>query len=214
MVISALYVDRIPTGFIAWAPTLKAYAPVLDETRLTWKAETQPALEAISSVITEPDYYARLLQLWSQESSRTSSTTELRSDNSTFIKSLAKLFGKAPWTAALAIVEPMMSDPDKYKQRAAAELLAGLLRGAKHWPPSEANAVWDWALAGLQRTFGALKPDTLPCWEGFFSVVLDGFDPRRSQRLVDWILSLPLDFHGNSAFDSTPSRRLRCPLAL
>jgi proteasome activator subunit 4 len=197
-----MYVDKINTGFIAWTPTLKAYVPVADNTPLTWKAETQPALDAILAVITEPGYYLRLLQLWGQESSRSSSTTELRSDHATFVKSLAKLFGAAPWAAALEIVEPMMVDPDKYKQRAAAELLAGLLRGAKHWPPRESEAMWDWALRGFKKTFGTLKPDTLPCWEGFFSVVLDERDPRRNQRLIDWVLSLPIDFHGNSAFDS------------
>lgn len=28
-------------------------------------------------------------------------------------------------------------------------------------------------------------------------------DPRRNQPLVQWILSLPLEFHSDSAFEST-----------
>jgi proteasome activator subunit 4 len=122
-------VDKIPTGFIAWTPTIKTYATVTDGHQPTWEAASQPTVDAIKGVITEEGYFLRLLQLWSQESSRTSSTTELRNDNSTFIKSLALLLGASPWGAALAIMEPLMADPDKYKQRAAAEMLAGLLRG-------------------------------------------------------------------------------------
>lgn len=32
--------------------------------------------------------------------------------------------------------------------------------------------------------------------------VLEDRDPRRSQPLIDWVKSLPLEFHGDSAFDS------------
>jgi proteasome activator subunit 4 len=36
------------------------------------------------------DYFAKLALLWGQESNRSGATTELRSDNVTFIKSLGK----------------------------------------------------------------------------------------------------------------------------
>jgi proteasome activator subunit 4 len=222
----SVFVDKMPTGFIAWTPTIEVYTQVSEGNRPEWEAASLPTLEAIESVITSDGYCHRMLQLWSQESSRAGSTAELRSDHSTFIKSLALLLGLSPWSAALSTIEPMMADPDKYKQRASAELLAGLLRGnydyhrifrkmlmsstqgSKHWPPSEHKKIWDWGLERLAGTFNIMKPDTLPCWEGFFSVVLDDLDPRRNQRLVDWMLSLPLDFHGNSAFDS---KRSCCP---
>jgi proteasome activator subunit 4 len=87
-------------------------------------------------------------------------------------------------------------------------MLMSSTQGSKHWSPSEHKKIWDWGLERLAGTFNIMKPDTLPCWEGFFSVVLDDLDPRRNQRLVDWMLSLPLDFHGNSAFDS---KRSCCP---
>jgi proteasome activator subunit 4 len=102
---------------------------VVDESPITWEAASQPALDAMATVLREPGYWLKLAQLWSQESNRTNSTTELRGDHAAFIKSLAKLYGKAPLDGALPVIEPLMTDPDKFKQRASAEILSGLLRG-------------------------------------------------------------------------------------
>ena len=71
----------------------------------------------------------------------------------------------------------------------------------------------------MDRIFAQIKPDTLSFWENMFNVrrcipfdrmpfspypkeQLSERDYRRVQPLVNWILSLPLEFHGDSAFAS------------
>jgi proteasome activator subunit 4 len=107
---------------------------VREEQPLAWETASQPALDAMAAVLAEPGFWLKLAQLWSQESNRTSSTTELRGDHASFIKSLAKLYGKARVDGALPVIEPLLTDPDKFKQRAAAEILSGLLRGTLPFP--------------------------------------------------------------------------------
>jgi hypothetical protein len=68
--------------------------------------------------------------------------------------------------------------------------------------------------------YANIKPDTIGFWEAtiavslsqvvkpiysnamFMKILLEGRDPRRVPALSDWILSLPLDFYGDSAFAS------------
>lgn len=134
--------------------------------------------------------------------------------------------------------EQLLWDTDRFKQRAGAEMLAGVTRGiatlalikfkygsaidiigAKNWPKQHFDQLWSWIISRLDRIYTSIKPDTIGFWEATFSVglspfiglaalkplykaLLEGRDPRRVPALSDWILSLPLDFYSDSAFES------------
>ena len=90
----------------------------------------------------------------------------------------------------LSVVDPLLGESDRFKQRAAAEILAGLLRGeyqltcfimfillsdrvvlgSKHWPKQLSNNLWSWTTSRLDHVFTQIKPDTLGYWESVFSV--------------------------------------------
>lgn len=93
------------------------------------------------------------------------------------------------------------------------------LLGSKHWTPSSSAKLWNWIISRLDSIVGQIKPETLSFWEQIFQVnqfedtslhftkldsqyQLQKRDPRRNKALVDWILSLPLEFNGDSAFES------------
>ena len=81
----------------------------------------------------------------------------------------------------LSAIEPLLTDPDRYKQRAGAEMLCGILRGmfvscfryrhtedvsgSKHWPRQHYEALWTWTMSQIEVIYSQLKPDTLPFWE-------------------------------------------------
>jgi hypothetical protein len=44
----------------------------------------------MSELIAESDYFTKLIALWSQESNRSGGSTEVRPENTSFIKSLGK----------------------------------------------------------------------------------------------------------------------------
>lgn len=91
------------------------------------------------------DFYSNLALLWGQESNKTSSTLELRGHNVTFLKTLsknsynramhrltgatAKMFWGENIDEVLVVLDPLLWDSDRFRQRAAAEILAGILRG-------------------------------------------------------------------------------------
>ncbi|KAJ8084329.1 Proteasome activator BLM10 [Marasmius tenuissimus] len=195
-----VFVDKIQTGFILWKPTLKGYLPPTEERTVKWESESSSCLQRAEELLNAEGFYEKLTGLWSQESSKANSTMELRSDNVLLIKSLAKMFNGSNLERLLGVIETLISDSDKYKQRAGGEFLTGILRGSKHWPPSKSNVLWGWTIEKLPGIVAGIKPDTLTFWETMFSYVMEERDPRRNKALVDWILSLSLDFNADSAF--------------
>ncbi|ESK98497.1 membrane protein [Moniliophthora roreri MCA 2997] len=198
--VERIYIDKTQTGFLVWKPKLKAYRPITGEKSLEWDTQSQASLERVRTLTTNESYYTQLSVLWSQESSKANSTMELRSDNVLFIKSLAKMLNGDGLNSLLEVIEPLISDSDKYKQRAGGEFLTGILRGSKHWPKSASQKLWEWTTSRLDAVLANIKPDTLLFWETVFGYILEERDPRRNQPLVDWILALPLDFNADSAF--------------
>ena len=89
------YLDKIPTGFLTWSPSIKGYKPVLnDESHLSWEPESLSCLNAIREGISKEGYINQLAILWSQESSKESKdgnntyTLDVRLDNPLFFKYL------------------------------------------------------------------------------------------------------------------------------
>ncbi|CCM01635.1 uncharacterized protein FIBRA_03696 [Fibroporia radiculosa] len=204
-----VYVDKISTGFVMWSSTVKGYRVVReDELPLSWESASTPVLGSMSAVLREDGFFPSLAALWSQESSKQNTAPVLRADNIVFMKSLAKMFGNEHIEAMLSAIDALILDGDRFKQRAGAEMLAGLLRGSKHWPRSWSDNLWAWLTAHLKQIYGNMKPDTISYWEGMFSEQLVDRDPRRAQLIVEWILSLPLDFHSDSAFATLKSLSL------
>ncbi|KAH9853059.1 ARM repeat-containing protein [Lenzites betulinus] len=201
-----LRVDKIETGFLVWTPTVKGYRAVPEgPSPFSWEEASIPVLRAMSEVMAQGNFFTVLALLWGQESMKNSTTPELRAENVTFMKSIAKMFEHEQLPAVLATIDPLLADGDRYKQRSGAELLAGLSRGAKHWPKQHADHLWSWIASRLNRIYAQMKPDTVSFWENLLSEQLVDRDPRRTAPLVKWILSLPLDFHGDSAFAMSKS---------
>lgn len=201
----AVYVDKINTGFLLWAPSVKGYKFVGDTSALSWESPSQPSLRAISELMMKDGYFQKLATLWSQESGRSGGNVDLRGDNVAYIKTLGKMFEGEVLEDILSTIDPLLSDSDKFKQRAGAEFLTGLWRGSKHWSKPLCDKLWTWSISRLDTIFAQIKPDTFPFWQGAVSAQIQDRDPRRNQALIDWILALPLDFSGDSAFAMSKS---------
>ncbi|KAI0296143.1 hypothetical protein BC826DRAFT_1005479 [Russula brevipes] len=196
-----LYVDKQHSGFLTWAPETKAYIPVpAGDPPITWESASRTTLEAIGEVVAQAEYFEKLMALWGQESSRNVTAPELRTDNVAYIKTIAKMFQGVGFESILNSAEQLLWDTDRFKQRAGAEVLAGITRGAKNWPKQCSDQLWSWVISRLDRIYTSIKPDTIGFWEGTINALLEGRDPRRVPALSDWVLSLPLDFHSDSAF--------------
>ncbi|KAI0728586.1 ARM repeat-containing protein [Fomitopsis betulina] len=198
------YVDKIPTGFLLWPSTMKGYKAVPEgESALVWDPSSTDVLRAMVDALRESDFLPNLVSRWSQESSQNIASPELRVDNVTYMKSLAKMLQQEFRELMLPTVELLLKDADRFKQRAGTEMLIGLLRGSKHWPQQCRDQIWSWFMSNVQSIQNSIRPDTLSFWDAAFNELLMERDPWRAEPLIKWILSLPLDFHGDSTFAMT-----------
>ena len=109
----------------------------------------------------------------------------------------------------------MLNDTDHNKQRAAAELTAGVIGGSKHWPADAQDSLWALLKLIFDKTLGSnVKQDTLQIWTSFLEVYsnlrhdtsLTNLVSRRSTNSTAKILVEPLIDHvlenfKNCAFD-------------
>ncbi|CAE6462385.1 unnamed protein product [Rhizoctonia solani] len=208
---SAVFVDWVEnTGFITWTPSIKAYTMPPDDNTLAWDPTSINALRIIEATINTTQFWGKLVQLYSQESARGNASIELRDDNIDFIKSLFKMFGGLPLPPLLDTLDDLWKEEDKFKQRAAAEIMCGVMRGSKHWPKGAHSQLWAWVEERLGQIFDRIKPDTLRIWEGMLTTQITKRDPRRHPGLIDFIKSLPVDFDNESAFFVNKIISTRC----
>ncbi|KAJ2920211.1 hypothetical protein MD484_g84, partial [Candolleomyces efflorescens] len=201
---SGYFVDKLETGFLAWAKTVIVYTPCDAGAPIVWDPSSAPALQAIQDVLLQDGFIAQLAALWAQESGKSNATLALRTENVLVIKYLGKIFGSVFLEKMLEVTDPLIYDPDKFKQRAGAEFLLG----SKHWPKNTSDKVWEWVANRLGTIYAQIKPDTSLFWQHLFSEQLTNRDPRRNQVLVDWMLRIPIDFSGESAFEMMKSATL------
>lgn len=142
------FFDNIKTGFVVWSKTVKGYRPSLDgQKNIEWHGPSQPALQVIQQSLTESKYLQQLASLWGQEANQGGSL-EVRPENTAYfkylgmsllpvvlwqlIRVLAKFCGARGLDTVLAVADSLLFNSEKFKQRAGAEIMAGILRGVSN----------------------------------------------------------------------------------
>jgi proteasome activator subunit 4 len=147
---SGYFVDKLETGFLAWAKTINVYTPGDSNAPIVWDPSSAPALQAMHDVLSQDGFIAQLASLWGQESGKSNATLALRTENVLVIKYIGnwfcfillygildtrvfyqtgKIFGFVFLEKMLEVTDKLIYEPDKFKQRAGAEFLLGILRG-------------------------------------------------------------------------------------
>src|SRR5258708_5319264 len=98
------------------------------------------------------------------------------------------MLGEDPLEHFKPVFMELLEDTDENKQRGAAELLAGLIGGArsstiirgcsadsppgsKHWPMPAQQRLWAWVTPLIPKFLGSnVKTDTLMIWTSFLEV--------------------------------------------
>ncbi|KAJ3917772.1 hypothetical protein F5877DRAFT_79643 [Lentinula edodes] len=198
-----LFCDKNPQGWIAWGRSISLYEPPhpTHSSLLPWESASQEAVSAASQIATRPEFWEKLNKYLSEENSETSMTQ----DNVSCIKSLFQLLEDEPLPAVKPILDELLKDKDVDKQRAAAEIAAGIIGGSKHWPLIKQKKLWQWFKPYFKVIFNQnLKSDTVGVWSSFLEYIFYKTDPRRVQPLVDYLFELfeTADLNTELSFDA------------
>ncbi|KAH9487110.1 Proteasome activator complex subunit 4 [Psilocybe cubensis] len=198
-----LFFDKTPPGWLVWDKTISLYIlpRPSKSTFQPWEAGSADAIQAVREMVLRKEYWEDVAIYYSEENHETTITQ----DNVSTVKSIFQLLEDEPFEAFRPTVEAAIADKDQNKQRAAAEFLAGILGGSKHWPIDKQDALWKWFTPYIPIIFVQnIKSDTLSIWTSFLEYMFYNKDPRRLQPLVDFLYDafMNLDFNSELSFDA------------
>lgn len=119
--------DDDPSGWIAHSGTVKQYqSPHQSKpTFQPWEEPSSDAVEVVRTTATKEIFWKDLCGRYSEEKQEYT----IAQDNVSVIKSIFQLLDDEPWAALKPSLEKLLADKDKDKQRASAEVLAGVING-------------------------------------------------------------------------------------
>ncbi|RGB33631.1 hypothetical protein C1646_815894 [Rhizophagus diaphanus] len=192
--------DKVSVGWYLWPEKFEVYSP---RTATSVMPKLNPDSEAAYKKLLESfessKFWSTLLSYLSQEISR-DREDNFSTSNANLFKSIFQIYEDTFLEIVKPEVTKLCESSEKNQQRAATEILAGIIRGSKHWPLNRLQALWSWLIPLLEHTFNSVTPDSLVYWERFLSYVLRNRDPRRVLPLVDLILSSHIDPTSHASF--------------
>ncbi|KAH8120571.1 ARM repeat-containing protein [Phellopilus nigrolimitatus] len=195
--------DKANVGWLAWPEHVELYlaAPPGKSCFKPWEPASQEMVAAVREVVLNEKFWKSLSGRFAEENH----ATVITQDNISCVKSIFQILEEEPFEYLRPTLEILINDVDQNKQRAAADLIAGILGGSKHWPSDAQERLWTWFTPFLGKILGSnVKTDTMFMWTSFLEYVFSSRDPRRIQPLVDYITEnfKNCDFNGELSFDA------------
>ncbi|KAJ2316208.1 Proteasome activator BLM10, partial [Coemansia sp. RSA 2704] len=181
--ISAPFVDNPAAGWLAWPTTAKAYiAPPAEAVEAYNRIDSasQAAYDAVRAELFADGKWDAIARLFAVEGAREAENEMFGTTRAQLFTQAFALFGSALLDRAWAAIEALAHDHERVSaQRAASELVGGLLRGSKHWSQAALDAMWARLVPLLDAAFARLRPDTLVFWQSALKYAFARRDPRR-----------------------------------
>ncbi|GAA5836406.1 hypothetical protein JCM11251_007072, partial [Rhodosporidiobolus azoricus] len=198
--------DKQGTGWLVWGDNVEFYSvPSEDESIFNWDATSGEAIDQLREIVQQQNWWDAFIQHLSMEKT----IDYLAADVCMLVKSIFQVFEDAPFEFVLPTLDSLIADKtDRHKQRAAGELVGGMVRGSKHWPLKKQKILWDWLTPKLDGIFRGITPETQTAWEMCAEYILNARDPRRNQPLVDYLTSLKIDEESSEAFNVSKQQDL------
>ncbi|KAM0792923.1 hypothetical protein ACM66B_002682 [Microbotryomycetes sp. NB124-2] len=198
--------DKQSTGWLVWGDSVRFYkAPPETESAISWDASSSDTLNKLRAIIMQSSWWDTFIGHLAQEKS----IDYLAADAITIVKSIFQVYEDEPLQYVLPTLDGFIFDKtDRHKQRAAGELIGGMVRGSKHWPLVKQRKLWDWLTPKLPLIFEGITPETQVAWEMCAEYILVARDPRRNKPLVDYLTSLTIDPESSEAFNTSKEQDL------
>ena len=149
-------------------------------------ATSQRTVDAIARVVSTPAWWDAFARHVSLEMDR----DYMAADTTLLVKSLFQAVGPALLEHVKPVIEAnLVSERDRHKHRAAAEISGGIVRGAKHWSLASHEALHAWLDSWLARAMCECTMDSQPAWQMWVEYVFQYRDPRRMHALLTFVWS-------------------------
>ncbi|ORX56233.1 hypothetical protein DM01DRAFT_330261 [Hesseltinella vesiculosa] len=201
---SSFLIDDPTVGWYAWPKEVVGYVTLEEAGQLPEiEHDSRDAYDALVALFKSADTWKSMMDYMAQEANQ-KQDDRFNSSHVRLYASVFQMMYQHPEVIACAReqLERLCSMTDqKHMQRAASELMAGLVRGTKHWPLAMTTSLWqDWLGALVTSTLTNVTPDTHTYWSTFLRCCCSRRDPRRLVPLVQAVLATGFDPTSDAAF--------------
>ncbi|XP_058840319.1 proteasome activator complex subunit 4B-like [Topomyia yanbarensis] len=179
-------------GFFGWSNNFTVYAPSQDQPKLDRSLEEMNESEKIIfQFFNVQENVDKLIKFWSLEEKK--GRDKFNRNRFCLLKGLANTFGDLFFSKFIQHLRPLIDDKaSESSHRCAAEIMAGIMRGAKHWPFDKTAKMYGELVPLIRLALNNVTVDTDVYWGTCFATAAENMDPSKQYWLHEILLEDPL----------------------
>lgn len=179
-------------GFFGWSTSFKIYAPSAQQPNIDrTRAELSVPEQIIFDFFSNESNFDKLIEFWSLEEKK--GKEKFNRSRTFLIKGLVNMFGEAFTDTLCGHIQRLIDIKDaESNHRCAAELMAGTMRGMKHWPYDKTVRLYEKMQPLIRSALNNITVETDVFWGTCFATAAENFDPRRQYWLHEVLMEEPL----------------------
>jgi len=208
---SPKYIHKTHWGYYHWPEKMLVYAPANEQPKLDrGRDELSPQEKEMVDFFSDSGNISQLIEFLSLEENKGKD----RFDSKRFCmwKGLFRNFGNIFLEQLKPSIETLTLAQQESSQRCAAEMIAGLIRGSKHWTWSMTESLWSWLVPLIRAAVDKVTVETIGDWGICFATASESRDPNRIHWMLEVLMEEPLKSQG-SFLDSSRLYTLQGGLA-
>lgn len=179
-------------GFFGWSPNFSVYAPSAQQPKLNrTRDELSSPEKIIYDFFVNKSNIEKLITFWSLEEKK--GKEKFNRSRSFLMKGLCDMFGDVLLEPILEHLQRLIEDKSlESNHRCAAEIMAGIMRGMKHWTFDMTVNLYDKLKPMIRLALDNITVETDIFWGTCFATAAENFDPRRQYWLHEVLMENPL----------------------
>lgn len=193
------YVHQPYVGYYVWPKILEVYAPSSQQPCLDMEVrELTDCEREVHLFFDNPQNIEKLISYLSLEEKK--GKDKFNASRCFLFKGLFRNHGIVHLKHFLPHLQRLVIDKHESSQRCAAEITAGIIRGAKHWPFEMVCNMWQALLPIIRTAIANLTEETFVDWGICFATAQLRRDPNRHHWLLECLMEESLLKDSESSF--------------
>eukprot|EP00069_Balaena_mysticetus_P019421 bmy_12136T0 len=194
---SSCFVEKTHWGYYTWPQNMVVYAGVEEQPKLGRSREDlTEAEQIIFDHFSDPKFVEQLITFLSLEDRKGKDKFNPR--RFCLFKGIFRNFDDAFLPVLKPHLEHLVADSHESTQRCVAEIIAGLIRGSKHWTFEKVEKLSELLCPLLRTALSNITVETYNDWGTCIATSCESRDPRKLHWLFELLLESPLSGEGGS----------------
>ncbi|XP_075452050.1 proteasome activator complex subunit 4 isoform X1 [Ascaphus truei] len=198
---SSCFVAKTHWGYSTWPQKMLVYASADQQPKLgRAKEEMSEAEQVIYDHFADEKFVDQLIKFLSLEDRKGKDKFNPR--RFCLFKGVFRNFDDAFLPILKPHLERLVADSHESTQRCVAEIIAGLIRGSKHWTFEKVEHLWSFLCPLLRTALSNITVETYSDWGTCIATSCESRDPRKLHWLFELLLESPVSGEGGSFVDA------------